>query len=79
MLSHNTTLGETMNIELIEKQGTIYRLLIDCTTCDFIPMELFVNDFLPVKKCIVNGSLGWYVNRRFVSYRKIKKAIKGNQ
>lgn len=65
-----------MNIQLIEKQGNIYRLTINGIFCDFIPMELFVNDVFPVKKCMVNGSLGWYVNRRFVSYRQIKKAIK---
>lgn len=65
----------TMNIKLIEKQGNIYRLLIGGTTCDFIPMELFTTGILPVKKCMVNGSLGWYVNRKFASYKKIKKAI----
>lgn len=78
-LAYNTTIGATMNIQVIEKQGNIYRLLINGIACDFIPMELFVNGILPVKKCMVNGSLGWYINRRFVSYRQIKKAIIENK
>lgn len=65
-----------MNIQLIEKQVNIYRLTINGIACDFIPLELFTNGILPAKKCMVNGSLGWYVNRKFVSYRQIKNAIK---
>jgi hypothetical protein len=65
-----------MEIQVIEKQDNIYRLLIDGVRCDFIPLELFVNSILPVKKCYVNGSLVYYVNRKRVSYWQIKKAIK---
>jgi hypothetical protein len=64
-------------IQLIEKQITNYRLLINEVECLFMPMELFTTSFLPVKKCVVNGSLGWYVGRKFISYRKIKKEIQG--
>lgn len=63
-------------IQVIEKQHFNYRLLIFGIEVTFKPMELYTNRFMPVKKCIVNGSLGWYVNRKFVSYRKIKTAIK---
>jgi hypothetical protein len=65
-----------MEIQVIEKHENIYRLLIDGVRCDFIPLELFVNSILPVKKCYVNGSLVYYVNRKRVSYWQIKKAIK---
>jgi len=71
----NAKIYAVMNIQLIEKHGNIHRLTINGIPCDFIPLELFTTGFLPVKKCIVNGSLGWYVNRKFVSYRQIKKAI----
>ena len=64
-------------IQLIEKQITNYRLLINEVECLFMPIELFTTSFLPVKKCVVNGSLCWYVGRKFISYRKIKKAIQG--
>jgi len=65
-----------MNIKLIDKQSNNYRLLINEIECLFIPMELFTTGLLPVKKCLNNNSLGWYVNRKFVSYNQIKKAIK---
>lgn len=64
-----------MSIELIDKQNNNYRLLVNDIECLFIPMDLFTTGISPVKKCIVNGSLGWYVGRKFVSYKKIKKAI----
>src|SRR6185312_4743222 len=65
-----------MLIELIEKQGNKYRLKIDGIECLFIPLDLFTTRFLPVKRCLSNGSLGWYVNRKFTSYKQIKNAIK---
>lgn len=65
-----------MKIQVIEKHKNIYRLLINGVRCDFIPLELFVNSILPVKRCYVNGSLVYYVNRKRVSYWQIKKAIK---
>lgn len=64
-----------MNIQLIDKQDNNYRLLIEGVECLFIPLDLFVSGVLPVKKTQVNGSLGWYVRGKFVSYRKIKSAI----
>ena len=63
-------------IQLIENKEGNYRLLINKVECLFKPMELFTTSFLPIKKCIVNGSLGWYVGRKFISYNKIKKTIK---
>lgn len=64
-----------MKVELIEKQGNKYRLKINGTECLFIPLDLFTTNFLPVKRCLNNNSLGWYVNRKFVSYKMIKKGI----
>ena len=63
-------------VQLIDYNNKNYRLLINGVECLFIPMELFITGILPVKKCLVKGSLGWYIKRKFVSYSKIKKAIK---
>ena len=60
---------------MIEIQNNNYRLIINGVECLFKPMDLFTTSFLPVKKCVVNGSLGWYVGRKFISYKKIKKTI----
>lgn len=65
-----------MTIQLIDKQGSNYRLSIYGIECLFIPMELFTTGLFPVKKCLSNGSLGWYVKRKFVSYKQVKKVIK---
>lgn len=75
-MAANAKLCETMSIQLIDKQSNNYRLLISGVECLFIPMELFTTGIFPVKKCIVNGSLGWYVARKFISYKQIKKTIK---
>ncbi len=64
-----------MTIQLIEIKSGNYRLNIDGTECLFIPLDLFTIGLFPVKRTMINGSLGWYVNRRFISYKKIKKAI----
>lgn len=45
--------------------------------CVFMPMELFTdNNFLPNKKTVKGSTLGWYVNRKFVSYNQIRDAIR---
>jgi hypothetical protein len=74
-ITYNVCISDTMNIQLIDKQNNNYRLLIDGFKCLFIPMELFTKGLFPVKKCLNNNSLGWYVNRKFVSYKQIKKSI----
>lgn len=74
-ITANTDIDALMSIQLIEKQKGSYRLLIYGIECVFKPMELFTTGLFPVKKCLNNGSLGWYVNRKFVSYKQIKKAI----
>lgn len=65
-------------IQLIEKQKGKFCMKIHGIACVFMPMELFKdNQFLPLEKKIKGSTLGWYVNRKFVSYNKIKKSILG--
>ncbi len=68
-----------MTIQLIEQKAGNYRLNIEGIECLFIPLDLFTISIFPVKRTMVNGSLGWYVNRKFVSYNKIKKIIKNER
>lgn len=75
-ITHNTYIDDTMAIQLLERKDNNYRLLIDNIECLFIPLDLFTTGLSPVKRTTVNNSLGWYVNRKFLSYKKIKKAIK---
>lgn len=71
----NSYIGVMNTIQLIERQRNNYRLIINGVECLFIPLDLFTKGLLPVKRTQVNNNLGWYVNRKFVSYRKIKGAI----
>ncbi len=66
-------------IQLIEKQQGKFCIKIHDVNCVFIPMELFVDyQFMPVTKKLKGSTLGWYINRKFISYNQIKKAIKTN-
>ena len=44
--------------------------------CGFMPMALFTNKrLMPLLPKIKGATLGWYVNRKFVSYKQIKSVI----
>lgn len=63
-------------IQLIKKEPGKFYMKINGSDCVFMPMELFIDyRFLPLDKIIKGSTLGWYVNRKFVSYKKIKKVI----
>lgn len=64
-------------IQVTDKQKEKFCMNINGVDCVFMPMELFVDyQFLPLeKKMKKSGTLGWYVNRKFVSYWTIKKAL----
>ncbi len=38
-------------------------------------MDVFKKGLQPVKRVIKNGTLGWYLDRKFVSRNKIKELI----
>lgn len=45
--------------------------------CTFIPFTLFKDsDIIPISPKVKGSTLGWYVNRRWVSYNQIRNAIK---
>lgn len=63
-------------IQLIDKQKGKFYIKIHGVDCVFMPMELFVDyQFLPLNKIVKGSTLGWYVNRKFVSYNQIKNTI----
>jgi len=63
-------------IQVVEIKDGTFCINIYGKTCYFRPMELYVDyQILPLGKKIKGSTLGWYVNRRFVSYNQIKKSI----
>ncbi|HRH59172.1 MAG TPA: hypothetical protein PL045_01315 [Chitinophagaceae bacterium] len=57
-------------------EGTFCIKIFD-TECTFMPICLFApNNFLPLQPKVKGSTLGWYVQRRWVSYNQIKAAIK---
>lgn len=63
-------------IQLTEKQKGKFCMVINGIHCVFMPMELFAeNNLFPLKKVVKGSTLGWYVNRKFVSFWQIKKEI----
>ena len=49
---------------------------INGVQCEFIPMVLFTGEsIMPVPAKVKGSTYGWYINRKWVSYNQIKKAI----
>lgn len=52
-------------------------MIIHGSECVFMPMDLFLaNSLFPLSAKVKGSTLGWYVNRRFVSYNQIRSAIR---
>ena len=63
-------------IQLPEYKCLKFCITINGFDCVFMPMELYIgNNFKPVKKVLKGSTLGWYVNRKFISYNQIKREI----
>ena len=66
-------------IQLIRKEGNKFYMSIHSVDCLFIPVDLFLgNNLFPLNKKVKGSTLGWYVHRKFISYNKIRSAIKKN-
>lgn len=64
-------------IQIIEKQANGWHIKFNNAHLIFMPPQLFMeNSFIPLKANADNG-LRWRVNRKWVSYNQIKKAING--
>lgn len=51
-----------------------FKFCINGVNLTLLKTELYVeNNLLPVKKKVKGSTLGWYVNRKFISYNQIKK------
>lgn len=63
-------------IQLIEKQGSIFRLNILGIECTFCRKDLWIGNNLYIKNPVVKGSTyGWNFGNDFVSYNQIKNTI----
>ena len=62
-------------IQLIDNKAGIWHLNINEVYCTFIPPRLFIKGLLPHPGNADNG-LRWRVNRKWVSYKQIKKEIR---
>jgi len=66
-----------MTLQLISKQGPAFCINIEGAECMWYPPgTLFTPKQLILVKAVVKGStLGWYVDRKFVSYFQLKKLV----
>lgn len=64
-------------IKVTDYKKPIFCIEIYNTPYQFIPMDLFTSkNFLPIAKKVKGSTLGWYVNRRWVSYNQLRNAIR---
>lgn len=76
--SHLVQLLNTRNImiQFIEKQSTTFCFTINSKRYYLIKCNLYYqNDLLSLKANVKGSTLGWYIQRKFVSYNQLKKAI----
>lgn len=64
-----------MNIQFIEKQDNMYRLLINGKDYYFSGLCLWKDRIIPLKIGLNNGSIGWNIGKSKISYLQIKQAI----
>ncbi len=63
---------------MIELHTKSYKLKLNNIDCTFMPIELYIgNNLYPEHRHVhkYKGYLFWVVNKKQVSYKKIKKAI----
>lgn len=65
-------------IELKHKQGNNWHITINGIDCMFTPIALYIGNNLYPEKANADNGLRWRINRKWVSYNKIKIAIKLN-
>lgn len=75
-IAPNASIDAIDMIEVIEKQGNSWRMLIDGEPFSFLPLSLYRgNDLFPIPADAEHG-LRWRIERnKWVSYKQIKKAI----
>ena len=62
-------------IQLIDKQGKMYRLKINENDYLFSGICLWKDGIIPLKAGLNNGSLCWNMGKGKISYLQIKKAM----
>jgi hypothetical protein len=66
-----------MTIQVIEKQSTVFRMIINGHEYHYhTPLALYGDDLFELPKRVKGSTLGWSVKGGWVSYNQIKAAIK---
>jgi hypothetical protein len=64
-------------IKVIDYKKPIFYIIVYDINCQFIPIELYTDKaFLPIPKKVKGSTLGWYINRKWVSYNQIRQSIR---
>lgn len=75
-MGHNSCIDAMLPIQNIEKQGDNWHMTIHGHRCIFTKtLHLYTTGLLPVQPDTTNG-LRWRINRHWISYNQIKKAIR---
>ena len=78
-MTTNATLDVLTMLQLLEKDGNKWHMLIHEKECMFTPMVLYVGNNLYPEKPNSDRGLRWRVNRKWVSYNQIKALISEHQ
>ena len=74
-ITANSCIDATFMIQIIEKQDNGWHMVIHGQPCYFTrQLDLYTTGLLPLPANTDNG-LRWRINRKWVSYRQIKKII----
>lgn len=63
-------------IQYIEHKDGKFYMNIHNVECYLHKINLYTNGLAPHKRADKPSTIGWYINRKFVSYQQIKNAIK---
>jgi len=68
-------------MQTTKKQLLTFHITIQGVACTWMPPTcLFVPwQFSPLRPVVKGSTLGWYINRKFVSYNQLKKQVTANK
>ena len=65
-----------MNIKLIDNQRLVFCTGNRIITLTARPLALYIdNDLFPKNPVVKGSTLGWYIERQFISYNQLKNIL----